>query len=303
MAGQPLPIAAATWLGAETERPTAAAMIWYQSPGKDPAAAGLPLDRYWRNVEVATLRSRWNDPQALFVGIRPVRTRSITSISTSAPSCSMPWASAGRSIWGPTTTTCPATSARKRYDYYRLRAEGHNTLVIDPAAGPDQDPQAACGIRRFVSKPERAFAIADLTGAYGKRAKQVERGVAMVDRRYVIVQDEIEAAKAAKIDVWWFMHTPAAVSLEGDGRKATLVLGGKQLEARILEPASAHFEVRPAAPLPTSPNPAGQKSNDGVRKLAIHLPNTQGLRLTVVFVPRDGQGEVALPKVRPLAEW
>ena len=42
---------------------------------------------------------------------RPARTRSITSISTSVRSCSMPWASAGPSIWGPTTTTCPATSA------------------------------------------------------------------------------------------------------------------------------------------------------------------------------------------------
>ena len=124
--------------------------------------------------------------------------------------------------------------------------------------------------------------------------------MALVDRRYVIVQDEIEAAKA---DVWWFMHTPAAVRLEDDGRKAVLTLGGKQLEARILAPASARFEVRPAEPLPTSPNPAGQKSNDGIRKLAIHLPNTKTLRLTVVFVPRDGQGEVALPKVRPLAEW
>ena len=233
---------------------------------------------------------------------KPARTRSITSIWTSDRSCSTPWASAGPSTWGPTTTTCPVTLAAKRYDYYRLRAEGHNTLVIDPAAGPDQDPQAACGIRRFESKPERAFAIADLTAAYGKRAKQVERGVALVDRRYVIVQDEIEAA-AAKIDIWWFMHTPAAVRLEDDGRKAVLALGGKQLEARILEPASARFEIRPAAPLPTSPNPAGQKSNDGIRKLAIHLPGYQGLRLTVAFIPRDGQGEVALPKVRPLAEW
>ena len=184
----------------------------------------------------------------------------------------MPWASAGPSIWGPTTTTCPATSARSVTTTIACGPRGTTRWCIDPAAGPDQDPQAACGIRRFASKPERAFAVADLTGAYGKRAKKVQRGVALVDRRYVIVQDEIEAAKA---DVWWFMHTPAAVSLEGDGRKAMLTLGGKQLEARILAPASARFEVRPAEPLPTSPNPAGQKSNEGVRKLAIHLPDTK----------------------------
>jgi hypothetical protein len=194
----------------------------------------------------------------------------------------------------------PGYFGSRRYDYYRLRAEGHNTLVIDPAAGPDQDPRAACGIRRFLSKPGWAFAIADMSSAYGKRAERVERGVALVDRRYVIVQDEVEATKA---DVWWFMHTAAAVRLEGDGRKATLMLSGKQLEACIVAPASARFEVLPAEPFPTSPHPAGQKSNSGIRKLAIHLPDTTGLRLTVVLVPRDGQGDVALPKVRPLADW
>ena len=88
------------------------------------------------------------------------------------------------------------------------------------------------------------------------------------------------------------MHTPAAVRLEGDGRKATLTLGGKQLEARILAPASARFEVRPAEPLPTSPNPAGQKSNEGVRKLAIHLPNTKDVAIDGCLHParRPGRG-------------
>jgi hypothetical protein len=298
--GRRFQLPAATWLGTANDRPPAAAMIWYQSPGRDPAAAGLPLDKYWRNVEVATLRGRWNDPQALFVGIQ-ARSHAFNHQHLDIGSFVL---DAFGQRWavdlGADDYNLPGYFGSKRYEYYRLRAEGHNTLVIDPEAGPDQDPRAACGIRRFVSKPERAFAIADLTSAYRKRAKKVERGVALVDRRYVIVQDQIEASKA---DVWWFMHTPAAIGLGGDGRKATLKLGGKQLEADILAPASARFEIRPAGPFPTSPNPAGQKENAGIRKLAIHLPNTQELRLAVIFVPRDGQGEVALPEVRPLAEW
>jgi len=275
-------------------------MIWYQSPGKDPAAAGLPLDKYWRNVEVATLRSRWNDPRALFVGIE-ARSHTFNHQHLDIGSFVLDalgerWAS----DLGSDDYNLPGYFGSQRYDYYRLRAEGHNTLVIDPAAGPDQDPQAACGICRFASKPDWAFAVADLTAAYRKWAKKVQRGVALVNRRYVIVQDDIEADKA---DVWWFVHTSAAIRLESDGRKASLTLSGKQLEGRILAPASARFEVRSAEPLPASPHPAGQKSNDGIRKLAIHLPNSKGLRLTVAFVPSDGQGEVALPKVRPLAEW
>jgi len=291
---------AATWLGAQADRPTAAAMIWYQSPGKDPAAAGLPPDRYWRIVEAVTLRSRWNDPQPLFVGIQ-ARAHAFNHEHLDIGSFVL---DALGQRWavdlGADDYNLPGYFGSKRWDYYRLRAEGHNTLVIDPAAAADQDPQAACGIRRFVSRPEWAFAIADMTHAYGKRARRIERGVAMVDRRYVVVQDEIESAGG---DVWWFVHTPAAVRLERDGRVAVLELSGRQLEVRILGAASARFDVRPASPLPTSPHPAHQKSNDGVRKLAIHLPNTTALRLTVAFIPLDGRGEIALPAVRPLAEW
>ena len=222
-------------------------MIWYDSPGKDPAALGLPLDKYWHDVEVATFRSRWNDPNALGVGIQArahwMNHQHLDMGSFVLDALGERWAS----DLGADDYNLPGYFGKKRYDYYRLRAEGHNTLVINPSAGPDQDPQAACRIRRFASKPDWAFAIADLTPAYAGRAAKVDRGVAMSGRRCVIVQDEI-AGKAA--DIWWFMHTKADVSLSDGGRKAVLTLGGKRLEARLLSPDSARFEVRPAAPFP-----------------------------------------------------
>ena len=42
----------ARWFAAAVAQPSARGMIWYRQPGKDPAAAGLPLDKYWRHVEV-----------------------------------------------------------------------------------------------------------------------------------------------------------------------------------------------------------------------------------------------------------
>ena len=71
----------------------------------------------------------------------------------------------------------------------------------------------------------------------------------------------------------------------------------------VFSPAAARFEVRAAEPLPTSPNPAGQKSNDGVRKLAVHLPAAGNVRLRVEFIPQDGGSEVAPQKLRALSEW
>ncbi len=290
---------AVTWFGA-AGKPTAAAMIWYQSPGKDPAAAGLPLEMYWRDVEVATIRSRWNDPQALSIGIEArshaVNHEHLDIGSFVLDALGQRWAV----DLGADDYNLPGYFGKQRYDYYRLRAEGHNTLVINPSAGPDQAPDAKCGIRRFSSGHERSFAIADLTNAYAGRAAMVHRGIAMIGRRVVVVQDEIKARKA---DAWWFMHTKAEVTLSNGGRDAVLSQGGVRLGARILTPSLGRFEVRAAEPLATSPNPAGQKSNQNVRKLTIHFSVAGNARLSIVFAPPDAKGEVAGMNVRPLSDW
>ena len=56
----------------------------------------------------------------------------------------------------------------------------------------------------------------------------------MVDRKRIIIRDEFEAINAA--DVNWFVHTPASVRLESDGKKAVLGLNGKQMEVRLIAP-------------------------------------------------------------------
>ena len=141
---------AVTWFGAGG-RPSAAAMIWYHSPGENPAAAGLPLDKYFRNVEVATFRSRWNDSQAVFVGVE-ARSHAMNHEHLNVGSFVLDalgkrWAT----DLGANDYNLPGYFGSHRFEYYRLRAEGHNTLVIGPASGPDQDPEAKCRIRRFES--------------------------------------------------------------------------------------------------------------------------------------------------------
>jgi hypothetical protein len=293
---------ACTWFAETSAKPTPLGMIWRRRPGQDPAAAKLPLDRYWRHVEVATFRSRWNDPKAVFVGIQAgsnrVNHNHLDLGSFVLDALGQRWAA----DLGGDDYNLPGYFGGKRYTYYRLRAEGHNTLVLNPDQRPDQDPKAEAKISRFVSEGQRAFAVADLTPAYAKHARRVERGVALFDRRSVLVQDEVEAKQPAEL--WWFMHTPAAIALGEDGRTATLDRQGVKLQARILDPAAARFEVRQAGPLPTSPNPDGQARNQDVRKLAIHLAKVEKLRLAVVFTPLDGQaGAAPARKVQPLAEW
>jgi hypothetical protein len=290
-----------SWFAATIAKPSAAGIVWYRLPGKDPAAAGLPLDKYWRGVEVVTMRGRWNDPKTTFVGIQAgsnlVNHNHLDLGSFVLDSLGERWAV----DLGGDDYNLPAYFGKNRYEYYRLRAEGHNTLVLNPDNAPDQDPKATARITRYESKPERAFAVADLTPAYAKNASNVKRGVALLDRRCVLLQDELVAKKA---DMTWFMHTAAQITLAADGRSATLSQGGVKLQARIVAPRDARFEVRPASPFASSPNPKGQRSNGDFRKLAIHLGGAGDVRLAVVFVPLDGATDPAwMPKIKPLADW
>ena len=157
-------------------------------------------------------------------------------------------------------------------------------------------------IIRFDSKPQRAFAIADLSPAYAQHARSVRRGMALLDRRQVLVQDEVLSDQPS--DVWWFFHTRAQIKAENPST-AILSQGSARLLARILSPAGASFEVRPAEPLPSSPHPEKQAANSTTRKLAIHVPNSKDLRLTVLLVPLK-EGEAAptkTPDPVPLDQW
>ncbi|MCE5266697.1 MAG: hypothetical protein LLG00_02280, partial [Planctomycetaceae bacterium] len=102
----------------------------------------------------------------------------------------------------------------------------------------------------------------------------------------------------------WFMHTSAQITLSDDGRSATLQQANVSLVARLSGPPKARFEVRPCEPLPTSPKPEKQAQNKGLRKLTVHLPETGGLRMGVLFTPLDGQPDAGQPlALKPLSDW
>jgi hypothetical protein len=292
---------ACTWFAAAAGKPSAGYLLWYRQPGKDPQAAGLPLDKYWRRVEAATLRSSWTDPNAVFVGIQ-AGSNQVNHNHLDLGSLVLDALGQRFAVdLGADDYNLPGYFGGQRYQYYRLRAEGHNTLVINPGKEPDQDLKAEARIARFVSGDDRAFAIADLTAGYARHAQRVERGVALLQRRQVLIQDEVDAQEP--VDLWWFLHTEAAIRPSDDGRQAVLELGKAKLSARLLAPAGARFEVRPAEPLPSSPNPLGQRRNDKVRKLTVHLSRATTVRLAILLTPLDGKGGDAAPAVKPLKTW
>ena len=283
------------WLARQFHQPVCAAyerraaapapldLLWFSPEEPGAKADALPLDRYFRGAEVALLRSEWDNPQALFVGFKAGDNKANHSHldlgSFVFDALGVRWAM----DLGADDYNLPGYFGNQRWDYYRLRAEGQNTIVLNPDAAPDQDPAAATRLLRFDSRPQRAFAIADLTPAYKKHARKLWRGIALLDRDKVLVQDEIQADKPA--EVWWFMHTPVGVKIDDDGRAATLQQGRAQLRVQLLSPDGARFQLMDAQPLPSSPHPQSQAKNDKVRKLAVHLSGVSESRLAVLLLP------------------
>lgn len=170
-----------------------------------------------------------------------------------------------------------------RRNAYRIRAEGHNTLVINPSSEPDQTDKVECLITGFKSGKE-AYAITNLTAAYkASGAKSVVRGLKMIkDKDCVIVQDKISLNSAGEI--YWFAHTAGSISIASDGRSAVITVDSNKLWVGLIS-EGGKFTSMKAEPLPSTPNVSGQTSNKDYTKLAIHLTNVKDTTITVACMP------------------
>lgn len=186
---------------------------------------------------------------------------------------------------------------------YRIRAEGHNTLVINPSEQFDQQEGAECLITRFNGGNE-AFAVTDLTDAYeASGAKSVVRGLKMIkDKECVIIQDEISLKEPG--EVYWFGHTKGQIEIANDGRSAVLTVGSEKMWVGVISDA-AKLTLMNAESLPTTPVVSNQTDNSEYRKLAIHLTNTQDATISVACIPlKTGETQPAWkPSVKEISEW
>ena len=192
---------------------------------------------------------------------------------------------------------------KNRQYSYRIKAEGHNTLVINPTEDIDQAEGANCLITEFKSGNE-AYAITDLTDAYKPNgAKRVVRGLKLIkDKNCVVIQDEISLNKAGEI--YWFAHTSGQIKVASDGKSAIVTVGSDRLWVKLLN-ENGRFTVMKAEPLPTSMSVPNATDNSDYRKLAIHLTNTKDTTISVACIPlKNGETTPSwTPTVKALSEW
>ena len=281
------------WLARTFQDPLAAAhgeahpgghplsLLW-RVPPRVTAWDKIPTDAVFRHAEAAALRGRWGSEKALYVGLKA----GDNGFNHSNLDLGSFVFEAGGERWiidpGPDNYNLPGYFGGGRWTYYRMRAEGQNTLVLNPGSGPDQLPKAKALLGTLGQTTSGVRVKADLTSAYAPHAARVLRTWERIGDQEFQVRDEI--APTGSVDLWWFAHTKAAVEVAVDGRSALLTQNRLRLRVSLDDaPADFRFTVMDAKPLPSSPNPEGQADNAGIRKLTLHARLEKPAAWTVQF--------------------
>ena len=271
-------------------------VIWYIPAGEKPAAA--PLDRVFRGkVETAFFRSDWRSADALYLAVKAgynqVNHGQLDLGTFVLDALGQRWAlDLGSDYYNLPGYWDGHRRDGKRWTYYRLGSLSHNVPLLD---GANQDPMATSRFLAHQVGGDSPWVTIDLTEAYAPKAARAIRGVQVLQRRSVLIQDEIDLKQA--VDVTWGLTTAAEIA--ADGATATLTLNGRSLKAMILSPQGASFRVASAEQKPP------EAVNKGIRRLEIHLDGAKGtVRLGVLLAPQWPNGPtVESVELRPLGQW
>ncbi len=276
-------------------------LLWY-NPAKQAGDVRFNLDKAYKSEEGfngAFLRSSWTDDNGVYIGLQGGYNRDnhmfLSQGNFLLEANGERWSTMrGSGNYGWSGYFSRGTNTSQRWTYYKCRAEGQNTLVLNSGMDADQEVDSVAKLEKFEQADNEAYAIINMTDGYKRfGATSVKRGVRLFDNRSrVLLSDEIRMASPLSSG-YWFMHTDAQVQFLEDKKAVMLSQNGKKLYARIIEgPENAVFSVMAAEPLPTSPNPASQASVKYGQKLAIDLAGHKSIDLTIEFIPLYGNDAV-----------
>ncbi len=280
----------------EKSRASAEHIIWYVPPSGE-TAKPLELDRWFHSpVDIIVMRSAWDDPNALFVGVKGGYNRvnhgHLDLGNFELDALGVRWA---RDLGSDDYNLPGYFHNRKggmRWKYYRMKSESHSVPLI---GSKGQDENGTSTVLDFQSTPTAARVTIDLTSAYNGPAKRVVRDVAITNnRRAIIVRDRVETSSPA--DVVWGMTTDAEIGV-GEHGTAMLTLNGNKLRASIVEPQQSEFTVESCEQAPP------QKANKGVGRLIVRKPGVVGeCTICILLAPEWADGSVDTPDLKILSE-
>ena len=176
------------------------------------------------------------------------------------------------------------TPAGGRWKNYSKRAEGQNTLVINPKMTLDDQYVLAQSDFFYYAPLESdngCECTLDMTDAYRMN------GVTKAERSFQLygnysslkITDNVKCL--FKSDIYWFMHTKADIEISEDGKTAILTIGDKQLKAT--SHADGTFSVMKAERL--SGEWEWDEDYPDIRKLTVKLENVKTAEIVITLEP------------------
>lgn len=179
-----------------------------------------------------------------------------------------------------------------RWQYFRSRAESHNTVVINPdTSKPDHYLYSSVDITRFETDDDEGIAVADMSGALSENATSAKRGWFYTDNREsLVIRDEISLKDTS--EVHWHMMTLADITIDGD--KAILSLNGEKVVLEyIVEGGTAEIsymiEEEAAEPYRYD-GQFGTAYGDTINRIKIKFDGTGDVSITVKLTPYNMEG-------------
>lgn len=301
-------------------------ILWYD-PAMIRAISGLDTDFKFRDIEAATFRSSYFQPDSVYAGIHGglngINHGQIDAGNFIYEAQGVRWAvDLGGDNYNLYNYFNNSNTGKNRWAYYRNRGEGHNTVILNPGLTADQPLNQTAVLDSFSSTEQFGISTVNMQPIYGDYTASARRGM-WLDKQVggLLVQDELQFNQAGGNNLYWFMHTRASAELAADGKSAILTQNGKRLWVGILDDTHT-FTVEDAVPLATSPdpnawpenqanvgdssNPKTQNANNGIRKLSIHDSNAGGnTTICVYMAPLTGTQTTPeqMPTLQPLAAW
>jgi len=251
-----------------TARADALDLAWFERDAKTPQPPAWPLDIVFRSVQMATFRSSWEDPNALYLSVKGGDNKSArTHFDLGSFALD-----AGGIRWAidPDLGDSQPPPALPGQTSWVTRTGSHNTLVID---SENQDARAEAVITHQEFGPEMCWVQIDLSKSNGGKLRQWTRRAGLLQRQAALIQDVVRSDQP--VDVEWGMVTDAEISISGP--TATLKKGATNLALEIRTPRHAVFDTVPTGP--------------SLKRLIVRLGDkTTDLDLSILMTPyRDGQ--------------
>ena len=266
-------------------------LLWHQPAIGSMETAGLPAGAKFDRIAAAFIRGARGNANAVYVGFKGGSSRSSHGHLDLGTFILDAFGQRWAIDLGPDSYGLPGYFGSQRWSYYRMRTEGHNTLTIN---NQNEDLKAEAPLTAFSTAAGRSFAVADLKATYPGSLADWQRGIMLLNRRQVLLQDEVRPAKA--VDICWNFHTRATIAIAGNGSAATLSQENSRLSVRILSPSNAKFEILTVNP------PAPQRPAPDVRNLVIRLPKTESPTTIAIWFGSPDEKPSASP-VKALSQW